>query len=134
MITRGRTASGVIVRGILPDEEPKVAAIGDKMVEGSLAALKPGEFGAVLGRELAWKLGVQTGSPVTLVSPEGQLTPAGLLPRLKRFTVVGIFDVGMHEFDSSLVLLHLEDAALLYRMSGKVSGVRVKLDDVYQAP
>jgi lipoprotein-releasing system permease protein len=134
MITHRRAASGVIVRGILPGEEPKVADIGDKLIEGRLENLKPGEFGIVLGRELAWKLGVQTGSPVTLVSPEGQLTPAGLLPRLKRFTVVGIFDVGMHEFDSSLVLLHLEDAALLYRMSGKVSGVRVKLDDVYQAP
>lgn len=134
MITRGRTASGVIVRGILPDEEPKVAAIGDKLVEGSLAALKPGEFGIVLGRELAWKLGAQIGAPVTLVTPEGQLTPAGLLPRLRRFTVVGIFEVGMFEFDSGLVLMHLEDAAALYQMTGKVSGLRVKLDDIYAAP
>lgn len=134
MITHGRAASGVIVRGILPDQEPKVADIGDKMVEGRLEDLKPGEFGIVLGRELAWKLGVQPGSKVTLVSPEGQLTPAGLLPRLKRFTVVGIFQVGMYEFDSGLVLLHLDDAALLYQMPGQVTGLRIKLDDIYQAP
>ena len=77
---------------------------------------------------------MQTGSTVTLVTPEGQLTPAGLLPRLKRFTVVGIFEIGMYEFDSGLVLLHLDDAARLYQMTGQVSGVRVKLDDIYQAP
>jgi lipoprotein-releasing system permease protein len=133
MVTYRRAASGVIVRGILPDEEPKVADIANKIVEGSLAGLKPGEFGVVLGRELAWKLGVQVGSPLTLITPEGQITPAGLLPRLKRFTVVGIFEVGMYEFDSGLVLLHLEDAARLYQMAGKVSGVRIKLDDVYSA-
>ncbi len=134
MITHRRAAAGVIVRGILPGEEPKVAAIGDKMVEGRLENLRADEFGVVLGRELAWKLGVQTGSTVTLVTPEGQLTPAGLLPRLKRFTVVGIFEIGMYEFDSGLVLLHLDDAARLYQMTGQVSGVRVKLDDIYQAP
>jgi lipoprotein-releasing system permease protein len=134
MVTHGRAASGVIVRGILPDQEPKVADIGDKLVEGRLDELKAGEFGIVLGRELAWKLGAQVGSTVTLVTPEGQFTPAGLLPRLKRFTVVGIFEIGMYEFDSGLVLLHLEDAALLYQMSGQVSGVRIKLDDIYQAP
>jgi lipoprotein-releasing system permease protein len=134
MITHGRAASGVIVRGILPAEEPKVADIADKMTDGRLSDLKPDEFGVVLGRELAWKLGVQVGSKVTLVAPEGQLTPAGLLPRLKRFTVVGIFEVGMYEFDSGLVLLHLDDAARLYQMPGEVTGVRVKLDDVYQAP
>lgn len=134
MVTHGRAASGVIVRGVLPAEEPKVADIGDKMVEGRLEDLKPGEFGVVIGRELAWKLGVHAGSMITLVTPEGQLTPAGLLPRLKRFTVVGVFEVGMYEFDSGLVLLHIEDAAKLYQMPGKVSGVRVKLNDVYQAP
>lgn len=134
MITRGRTASGVIVRGILPAEEPKVAEIGNKMVEGSLAELKPGEFGVVLGRELAWKLGAHLGAPVTIVTPEGQLTPAGLLPRLRRFTVVGIFEIGMYEFDSGLALLHLDDAATLYQMQGKVSGLRLKIEDIYRAP
>jgi len=88
----------------------------------------------VLGRELAWKLGAQVGAPVTIVTPEGQLTPAGLLPRLRRFTVVGIFEIGMYEFDSGLVLLHLDDAATLYQMKGKVSGLRLKIDDIYRAP
>jgi len=134
MITHGRRASGVIVRGILPGEEPKVAEIGRKMVDGRLDNLQPDGFGAVIGRELAWKLGVQVGSKITLVTPEGTLSPAGLLPRLKRFTVVGIFEVGMYEFDSGLVLLHLEDAARLYQMPGQVTGVRIKLDDIYQAP
>ncbi|MDH4134231.1 MAG: lipoprotein-releasing ABC transporter permease subunit [Gammaproteobacteria bacterium] len=134
MVMRGRTASGVIVRGILPTEEPKVATLVDKIVEGKLDALKAGEFGIVLGRELAWKLGVHVGSIVTLVTPEGQFTPAGLLPRLKRFTVVGIFEVGMYEFDSGLALLHINDAAQLYQIPGRVTGVRIKLDDIYQAP
>jgi len=134
MLTHGRKASGVIVRGILPAEEPKVARIGDKMIEGSLEDLKPDGFGVIIGRELAWKLGAQVGSKITLVTPEGQLTPAGLLPRLKRFTVVGIFEVGMYEFDSGLALLHLEDAARLYQMPGQVTGVRIKIDDIYQAP
>jgi len=134
MVTHGRVASGVIVRGILPSEEPLVADIGDKMVEGRLDDLKPGDFGIVIGRELAWKLGVHAGSMLTLVSPEGQITPAGLLPRFKRFTVVGIFEVGMYEFDSGLVLLNIDDAARLYQMPGKVSGLRLKLDDIYAAP
>jgi lipoprotein-releasing system permease protein len=134
MVTHGRAASGVIVRGILPSEEPLVADIGDKMVEGRLDDLKAGEFGIVIGRELAWKLGVHAGSMLTLVSPEGQITPAGLLPRFKRFTVVGIFEVGMYEFDSGLVLLNIDDAARLYQMPGKVSGLRLKLDDIYAAP
>jgi lipoprotein-releasing system permease protein len=134
MVTHGRAASGVIVRGILPSEESLVADIGDKMTEGRLDDLHPGEFGIVIGRELAWKLGVHVGSMVTLVSPEGQITPAGLLPRFKRFTVVGIFEVGMYEFDSGLVLLNIDDAALLYQMPGKVSGLRLKLDDIYAAP
>lgn len=134
MVMRGRTASGVIVRGILPAEEPKVATLADKIVEGRLEDLKAGEFGIVLGRELAWKLGVNVGSVVTLVTPEGQFTPAGLLPRLKRFTVVGIFEVGMYEFDSGLALLHMSDAAQLYQIPGRVTGVRIKLDDIYQAP
>jgi len=134
LVTAGRKASGVIVRGILPAEEPKVAEIGNKMVDGRLDDLRAGEFGIVVGRELAYKLGVGTGSKITLVSPEGQLTPAGLLPRLKRFTVVGIFEIGMYEFDSGLVLLHLEDAARLYQMPGRVTGLRIKIDDIYQAP
>ena len=134
MLTHGRASSGVVVRGILPSAEPRVTDIGGKIVAGSLNALKPGQFGIVLGRELAWKLGVDVGSHVTLIAPEGEVTPAGLLPRLRRFKVVGIFDVGMYEYDTGLAFIQLDDAARLYLMPQGVSGLRIKLSDIYQAP
>lgn len=134
MITRGRAASGVVVRGILPAEEPHVSDLQKSMVLGALTALKPGEFGIVLGRELAWKLDADVGSKVTLIIPEGQVTPAGLLPRLKRFTVVGIFEVGMYEYDSGLALIDINDASRLYQLGDAVSGLRLKLDDLFAAP
>ena len=134
MLTRGKIASGIVVRGILPEAEPRVADIGDKMISGRLDLLKPGEFGIILGRDLAWKLDVDLGARLALVVPEGQVTAAGLLPRMKRFTVVGIFEIGMYEYDSGLALINIEDAALLYQMPGQVSGVRLKIADVYAAP
>ncbi|MDA8419725.1 MAG: lipoprotein-releasing ABC transporter permease subunit [Pseudomonadota bacterium] len=134
MLTHGRVTSGVVVRGILPSAEPRVTNIGGKIVAGSLRALKPGRFGIVLGRELAWKLGVDIGSHVMLIAPEGEVTPAGLLPRLRRFTVVGIFDVGMYEYDTGLAFIQLDDAARLYQMPQGISGLRIKLADIYRAP
>ncbi|MHB8257009.1 MAG: lipoprotein-releasing ABC transporter permease subunit [Acidiferrobacterales bacterium] len=134
MLTHGRDSSGVVVRGILPADEPRVTDIGGKIVAGSLDALRPGGFGIVLGRELAWKLGVDVGSHVTLIAPEGEVTPAGLLPRLRRFTVVGIFDVGMYEYDTGLAFIQLDDAAKLYLMPHGISGLRIKLADIYRAP
>ncbi len=134
MLTHGRVSSGVVVRGILPSAEPQVTNIRGKMVAGSLDALKPGRFGIVLGRDLAWRLGVEVGSHVVLIAPEGEVTPAGLLPRLRRFTVVGIFDVGMYEYDTGLAFIQLNDAARLYQMPQGVSGIRIKLANIYQAP
>ena len=134
MLSHGKATSGVLVRGIDPAREPAVSEIGRKLTAGTLEDLKPGEFGIILGRELAWKLGVELGSTLTLITPQGQVTAAGLLPRLKRFTVVGLFEVGMYEYDSGLALLHIEDAALLYQMPGQVSGLRLKLTDIYAAP
>jgi lipoprotein-releasing system permease protein len=134
MVARGRTSTGVLVRGIEPELEGQVSDVGKHMVAGRLDALKPGEFGIVLGRELAWKLNVETGDAVTLVVPEANLTPAGVLPRLKRFTVTGIFEVGMYEYDAGLALVQLDDARKLYRLGDDVSGLRVKLNDVYDAP
>lgn len=134
MVTRGRTSTGVLVRGISPELEGQVSDVGAHMAAGRLDALKAGDFGIVLGRELAWKLNVETGDAVTVVVPEANLTPAGVLPRLKRFTVAGIFEVGMYEYDAGLALVHLEDAKKLYRLGDAVSGLRVKLDDVYDAP
>ncbi|MFL6622923.1 MAG: lipoprotein-releasing ABC transporter permease subunit [Sulfurifustis sp.] len=135
MVARGKSVSGVLVRGILPEEEPKVSEIGAKMVDGNLAALKPGEFGVVVGSALAWKLDLTVGSPVSIVVPQAQATPAGLLPRFKRFTVVGIFRVDMYEYDSGMVFVHLDDAAKLYQLpEGSVSGLRLKLDVMDDAP
>lgn len=104
------------------------------MITGKLTDLKAGEFKIILGRDLARSLGVEPGDKVTLVTPEANVTPAGILPRLKRFTVSGMFQVGNNEYDSALALLHLEDAAKLFQMPGKVSGLRLKLDNMFAAP
>jgi lipoprotein-releasing system permease protein len=134
MLARGKAVSGVLVRGILPEEEPKVSQLDQEMLVGRLDALQPGEFGIILGRELAWKLDLDVGSTVSLIVPQGQMTPAGLLPRMKRFTVVGVFEIGMYEYDSGLALIHMNDAAKLYQTGTNVTGVRLRLDDVYRAP
>jgi lipoprotein-releasing system permease protein len=118
---------------VLPELEDRVADIGQHMRSGKLAALVPGEFGIVLGSALARGIGAFPGDKVALIAPQGQVTPAGVIPRLKQFTVVGTFEIGMHEYDSSLALLHLEDAQRLYQLGGGVSGVRLKLDDLFAA-
>ncbi len=133
MLSAGDINRGALVRGVDPALEAGVADIGKSMRVGSLDALKPGEFGIVPGAELARSLGLRLGDPVVVIVPQGTLTPAGTLPRLKTFKVVGIFEVGMFEFDSGLALIDLDDAKLLYRMDG-VSGVRLKLDDLFAAP
>ncbi len=125
---------GALVRGILPNEEDKVADFRQTIKSGSLDALRPGEFGVVLGADLARSLRVFTGDKLTLIAPQGTVTPAGVLPRLKSFTVVGIFEVGMYEYDSGLALIHLQDAQTLYQMGDRVTGVRLKVDDLFQAP
>lgn len=134
MVVRGKNVSGVMVRGILPAEEGQVSEFGPRMLNGSLDALRAGEFNIVVGAALAWKLDLQPGSPVSLVIPQAQSTAAGLLPRFRRFTVAGVFKMDMHEYDSGLVLIHLDDAARLYQMNGAVSGLRLKLDDLDLAP
>jgi lipoprotein-releasing system permease protein len=125
---------GAVIRGILPTEEERVADFAQHMRAGRLERLAPGEFGIVLGAELAYALRAFEGDKVTLIAPQGMVTPAAVLPRMKQFTVVGIFEVGMFEYDSGLALLHLEDAQKLYRMDDRVSGVRLKLDDLFAAP
>ncbi len=134
MVSRGKGVSGVMVRGVLPSEEKQVSEFGNRMVEGSLDALKPGEFGIVIGSALAWKLDLSVGSPVSLIIPQALVTPAGLMPRFKRFTVVGIFKMDMYEYDNGLVLMNIDDAAKLYQMDNQVSGLRLKLDDLDSAP
>ena len=125
---------GALIRGILPDREDTVADFRKTIQSGSLDALRPGEFGIVLGADLARSLRVFVGDKVTLIAPQGTVTPAGVAPRLKTFRVVGIFEVGMYEYDSGLALIHLQDAQRLYQMEERVSGVRLKVDDLFQAP
>ena len=134
MLSFDQAVQGTIIRGILPAEEDRVADIGTQMKAGKLSNLKPGEFGIVLGLELAQSLGVSMGDKVVLMAPQGQFTPAGIVPRIKQFTVVGIFQVGMYEYDASLALIHMDDAAKLYRMGDQVSGVRLKLENLDDAP
>jgi lipoprotein-releasing system permease protein len=133
MITYGQGVRGAIVRGVVPELEDRVADIGRHMRSGNLAALRPGEFGIVLGGALARGIGAGIGDKVALIAPQGQVTPAGVIPRLKQFTVVGTFEIGMYEYDSSLALMHLEDAQRLYQTGSGVSGVRLKLDDLFAA-
>jgi lipoprotein-releasing system permease protein len=134
MLGNGRQVSGALVRGVLPDEESKVSSVGGKMVQGSLSDLEAGRFRIILGSELAAILGVGLGDKVTVITPQATITAAGILPRFKRFTVVGIFEVGMYEYDRGMSLIHLDDAKRLFRTKGAVSGVRLKLDDLYAAP
>ncbi len=134
MFTVDNGVRGALVRGILPDYEDRVADFRKTIKSGSLDALQPGSFGVVLGADLARMLGVFVGDKVTLIAPQGTVTPAGVVPRLKTFTVVGIFEVGMYEYDSGLALIHLNDAQKLYQMDDRVSGVRLKVDDLFRAP
>jgi lipoprotein-releasing system permease protein len=134
MLSFGQSVRGALVRGILPDQEDKVADFRPHMKSGSLDALTPDSFNIVLGSELARALGVFVGDKVTLIAPQGVVTPAGVVPRLKTFTVAGLFEVGMFEYDNGLALIRMEDAQRLYRMDDRVSGVRLKLDDLFKAP
>lgn len=134
MLSFDQSVQGSVIRGILPAEENRVADIGTQMKVGKLSNLRSGEFGIVLGAELAQSLGAGMGDKVVLMAPQGQFTPTGIIPRLKQFTVVGIFQVGMYEYDASLALIHMDDAAKLYRMGDQVSGVRLKLENLDDAP
>jgi lipoprotein-releasing system permease protein len=134
MLSNGQAVQGAIVRGILPLAEVRVSDLGEKMRAGKIHDLRSGEFGIVLGAELAQSLGVILGDKVVLMAPQGQFTPTGVVPRIKQFTVVGVFQIGMYEYDSGLALIHLDDAAKLYRMGDRVSGLRLKLDDLFLAP
>lgn len=133
LLTSGGNVRGTFLRGIDPAQEGKVSEIGAHMRSGTLDDLRSGEYNVALGAPLARALGVVVGDKVVLVAPQGQVTPAGILPRLRQFTVTGIFEVGHYEIDAGLAVVHIEDAQRLYRMDGQVSGVRLKLDDLFLA-
>jgi len=132
LLANGDTLRGALVRGIVPAEEARITDLAAKLRDTTLATLQPGAWRIVLGAELARQLGVRPGDAVTLVAPSGQVTPAGVLPRLKQFTVAGTFEAGHYEYDSALAWIHLEDAQKLYRLEGP-SGVQLKLVDVQRA-
>jgi lipoprotein-releasing system permease protein len=133
MLSAGQAVRGALVRGILPEEEEKVSDLGQKMRLGKLEALKPGAFGVVLGADLARALALLPGDKVALVAPQGLVTPAGVIPRLKQFTLVGTFEAGIAEADAGLALIHMQDAQALYQLGPNVTGVRLKLDDLFAA-
>ncbi|MEI6707555.1 MAG: lipoprotein-releasing ABC transporter permease subunit [Methylococcales bacterium] len=134
MINADRRVNGTMVSGILPDYESKVSEIADKMKLGKLSDLVAGEYGIILGLEQANYLGVTVGDKVTIISPQVNSTPAGVVPRMRRFSVVGIFQVGMYEYDRNMALIHIDDAAKLFRMENSVSALRIKMDDLLNAP
>ncbi|MCP5264767.1 MAG: lipoprotein-releasing ABC transporter permease subunit [Burkholderiaceae bacterium] len=133
MLTRGDSVRGVVVRGIDPEREPDVADFVRHLEVGDLSALRPGQFGVLIGAELARRSMVSIGDRLTLMAPQGTATPAGVIPRLRQFTVVGVFKSGHSEYDGSLVLTHVQDAAKLFRVRG-VSGVRLRTVDMLAAP
>lgn len=133
LVARGEDMRGALLRGIDPALEPEVTDMTTGIDQSSLQALTPGSFNVVLGSELARILGVGQGDQVTLIVPSGQVTPAGTVPRLKQMQVVGTFNSGHYEYDSTLVLMHHEDAERLFRLEGP-TGVRLKLKDLHQAP
>jgi lipoprotein-releasing system permease protein len=133
MITRDDVVRGVLIRGVEPADEAKVSDIATEMRAGKLADLTSGSFGIVLGSELARAFGVREGDKVNVLAPQGIVTPAGLIPRLKSFTVVGIFESGHYEYDSSLALINIDDAEKLYRLDN-YTGIRLKLADMQEAP
>ncbi len=133
LLTNGDVMRGAGLRGISPEAEKMVSDLPKQFRDGSISALKPGEFGIALGGQLADTFGLKVGDRISVMIPQGDLTPAGIMPRARSFKVVGILDTGHFEFDSTLALIHWQDAAALARSAGP-TGLRVKLDDMQEAP
>jgi lipoprotein-releasing system permease protein len=134
MLSNLSSVSGAIIRGIDPEFEPQVSEIHEHMTFGKLSDLVAGEYGIVLGTGLANSLNVVPGDRVTMITPQASASPVGLLPRLRRFNVVGLFEIGVYEYDRSSAIIHTEDASRLFRLGGGVTGLRLKLQDMDAAP
>ncbi len=132
LLVKGEMMRGAMIRGIDPAQEGRVAEFATQLPEEMTSQLQPGRFGVILGEELAHAMNIQVGESVVILSPGGQFSPAGMLPRMKQLRVMGLFRSGHYEFDASLVLLHIEDAKVLFRLSGP-SGLRVKLHQPQEA-
>jgi len=134
MLSQGKRVSGALIRGVMPGMEGGVSDVVSHIEGGDLTLLEEGEYNIILGSELAIVLGTGVGDSVTVVSPQVTIGPTGILPRLRRFTVVGIFEVGMFEYDRGVALVHIKDAARLFSLDDNVTGLRLKLEDIYDAP
>ena len=134
MLSNNRRVSGALVRGIEPETEQTVSTIAEKMVSGQLTDLQAGDYGIIIGRELANSLGAYEGDRITVITPQASVTAVGVMPRLRRFKVVGVFEVGMHQFDSAMAYMHIKDAGRLFSIDeGVVNGIRLKLVDLFEA-
>jgi lipoprotein-releasing system permease protein len=134
LLAKGERVAGTVVRGVIPEEEARAVGIGNSLTSGKLGDLTPGSFRIVLGGALAQELGTKVGDTVVLMTPEGSATPAGFMPRMKRFIVSGIFESHMYEYDRGLALVNLSDAEKMYRLGDDVTGLRLALDDPFAAP
>lgn len=136
MLVYDGRSTGSLIRGILPEAEPEVSELADSMQRGTVLAdaLLPGEYGVLLGYDLAAFLGVIEGDKITVITPEASVTPMGFVPRMKRFTVTGIFQFGMYQFDRNLAVMHARDSGKLLKLGDGFSGVRLKLADTSAAP
>ncbi len=134
MLSANGELRGVLLEGILPEEQPKVGGVHNRMLEGSFDDLKPRSYGIALGVELAQQLGVFLGDKVTVVTPKFRVTPAGMIPRSKRFTVTAVYKINMAEYDSATAFIHMRDASKLFSTKDNVTGVRLKLKDLFDAP
>lgn len=134
MLTNGNLMRGIVLQGIDPKLQSQVSDVNFKMLNGNFSNLAPREYGIVLGVEVAAALGVIPGDKVTVIVPQVQVTPAGILPRLKRFTVVGIYQIGHPEYDGMTGFVELSDASRLFRLGENIGGIRLKLDDLFAAP
>ncbi len=134
MLSMGKQVSGALLRGVLPGREGDVSDVVSHINGGDLSLLEAGKYGIILGSELAIALGAGIGDSITVVSPQVTIGPTGIMPRLRRFTVMAVFEVGMYEYDRGVALVHIEDAARLFRLDDNVTGLRLKLDDIFAAP
>jgi len=134
MLSAQGQVSGALIRGVLPELEKDVSQVGEHIKFGSMEALRSGAYGVVLGKELAASLGAGMGDRVTLITPQASVTPAGVMPRLRRLQVVGIFEVGMYEYDRGTAFMHLEDTARVFQYEDAVTGLRLRMDDMMRAP
>jgi lipoprotein-releasing system permease protein len=134
MLSNQASVSGAIIRGIYPEYEPKVSEIHQHMVSGSLNDLIAGEYSIILGTGLASNLSVVPGDRVTMITPQSTVSPLGFLPRLRRFKVVGLFEIGVYEYDRSSAIIHAEDASTLFRLEGDMTGLRLKVAEMDEAP